>query len=500
MKKIKNNITFINTITSLMLQFFTIIFGFIIPKLILSFFGSEVNGLVSSISKFLSYITLLEGGLTGVIMANLYQPLLNKNYKKVSAVIKTSNDFFKKLAIIFGIYALLLSIVYPVLFHVSFSYFYVFSLVIILSLSLFIQYLFSISLRSLLNADKKGYIVSLSQSLMLIINIVLAIISIKIFPSIHVLELIIGLMYLTQPLVYQYFIKKYYKLDGNAFVDKNLLKSRWDGFAVNIAAFIHNCTDVSILTIFCNLKYVSIYSVYSLVTGGLKQTIIAISNGIVPTIGQLYYSNDKKELSDKFDIYEFVIFVLVFLLFSVGGMLVVPFVMLYTKNINDANYYQPVFGIIILVAEAFYLIKYPHLNLAYSANKYKEITKCCYMEALLNIVISLILVKKYKLIGIAIGTLIAMIYRMIYQVYFSSKFLVKRSQWIFYKKILLFSFVTVIGVIICLFFVPLVKYSIINWLWHGVVYTVIMFLVYLLLSVLFFKKEVIYFKKKLSNS
>ena len=71
----KKNIALLNTITSLILQVLTLINGFIIPRIILVYFGSEVNGLVSSLTKFLSYIALLEGGVTGVVMANLYKPL-----------------------------------------------------------------------------------------------------------------------------------------------------------------------------------------------------------------------------------------------------------------------------------------------------------------------------------------------------------------------------------------------------------------------------------------
>ena len=72
--KIKS-VALLNTIANIILQIVTIISGFILPKIILSCFGSEVNGLVSSISQFLSYINLLEGGVMGVIMANLYKQL-----------------------------------------------------------------------------------------------------------------------------------------------------------------------------------------------------------------------------------------------------------------------------------------------------------------------------------------------------------------------------------------------------------------------------------------
>ncbi len=53
-------------------------------------------------------------------------------------------------------------------------------------------------------------------------------------------------------------------------------------------------------------------------------------------------------------------------------------------------------------------MKFPHLNLAYAANKFKEITVPAYIEALLNIVISVILVHKFGLVGVAVGTIVGM--------------------------------------------------------------------------------------------
>ena len=74
MKRLKGKITLINILANLVLQLANILTWFIIPKIILSYFGSSVNGLVSSITQFLSYIGLIEGGLTGVVTASLYKP------------------------------------------------------------------------------------------------------------------------------------------------------------------------------------------------------------------------------------------------------------------------------------------------------------------------------------------------------------------------------------------------------------------------------------------
>ena len=489
-KKDFKRITLLNILANILLQFSNIFSWFIIPKIILSNFGSDVNGLVSSITQFLSYITLVEGGLTGVVTATLYKPLIENDTKKISSIIKTSNIFYKKIGIIFILYCAILAIVYPILFDVKFSYLYVFTLVIILSLNLLIQYMFSLTLKNLLNADKKGYIVSFTQTIILILGVLLAYLSTKIYPSIHVLKLLTGLLFILQPIVFNRYVKKNYHIDYSIDEDRDLLKQRWNGFAINIAAFIHNCTDIAILTIFTDFSTVSVYSVYTIVTSGLKSIFNAISNAIVPTIGLAYAQKNVKNLNEKMDLYEFITFNLVFYMFTIAGLLITPFVLIYTFGISDANYNQPLFGILLVIAEGLYLIKFPHLNLSYTANKFKKLTKPAFMEAGINIIISLILVKKYGIIGVTIGTICAMVYRMIYQVYFSKQLIKNRSQKIFYKKFLIFIIFTLMGLIISNFIMIKNEINIISWILNAILYAITFGILYLVADCIFFKDEV----------
>lgn len=78
-----------------------------------------------------------------------------------------------------------------------------------------------------------------------------------------------------------------------------------------------------------------------------------------------------------------------------------------------------------------YLVKFPHLNLAYAANKFKELTRPAYTEAILNIVISIVLVRKLGLIGVACGTMIAMTYRMIFHIKYTENWYQVESKGFF---------------------------------------------------------------------
>lgn len=483
----------LNMLSGLLLQFFTLISGFILPKIVLAYFGSEVNGLVSSLNQFLSYITLVEGGITGVIVANLYKPIVEHDDRKISSVLVTADRFFKKIGLLFIGYSVALSVAYPLVFQTGFGFGYVCLLTLILSLNLLIQYMFSLTLKTLLNADKKGYIVNLTQTGIVIFNIILALLSVMVCPSIHLLRLISGMLFILQPVVFGRYVRRHYKLDRSAEPDNSLIRSRWNGFAINLAAFIHNSTDVTVLTIFTNLKTVSIYSVYGLVSTGIKQLINACLSGIAHTVGQAYAKKDWKELNQKLDSYEYVVFVLVFFLFTVAALLITPFVQLYTRGITDTDYYQPLFGFLLLASEALYLVKLPHLDLAYAANKFRQITVPAYMEAGLNIVLSVVLVRWLGLIGVALGTIAGMAYRMVFHVYYTSRIIPGRAQHIFYRKLLLFATGAGAGFFLCRCLMPFYKVTLVSWLAHAVVYSVIVAGMLSAVSILFFKNEVKFF-------
>lgn len=493
MKKIKN-ITMLNALTNIILQITTIISGFIIPRMILKTFGSEVNGLVSSLNQILNYISILEGGVSSVIMANLYKPLLHNDRKKISSIVATASSFFRKISAIFVIYSMGVAIIYPLVSNSSFSFGYVFALTIILAINLFIQYTFSLSWKILLNADKKVYIVSSIQILLIILNTLIFVLLINTFSSIHILKLISALVFCLQPILYKIAINKYFKIDSKAKKDNSLIKERWNGFGINIAAFIHFNTDITILTVFTDLKTVSVYSVYMMVATGLRQLVMAASSGISPSVGQAYNRGNKEELNEIFDHYEFIIIFLTMFLFTIGAVLITPFVMIYTSGVTDVDYFQPILGYLLLIAEGIYCIRDPFISLAYSANKFKEITKPAYLEAIFNIVISIIFVYKFKLIGVVFGTIFAMTYRAIFHIIYVKKHILHRPIRKFAKSFGCFFIASVIFVLISINIFPIEIGSIKEWITKAIINSIVLIIIYIGISWLFFKKQFSFYK------
>ena len=126
----------------------------------------------------------------------------------------------------------------------------------------------------------------------------------------------------------------------------------------------------------------------------------------------------------------------------------------------------------------------------------KDIKIPAFIEALLNIFLSIILVSKFGLNGVAIGTLVAMTYRMVFQINYTSKLIKDRKQTAFYKKIFIFVITTILGLVVCNF-IPKTQYNIMSWLIHGIIYLIIFLSLYFIISLMFFKNELKYFKKYL---
>ncbi len=405
-----------NIISAFLLELATIFQGLILPHLFIANFGSNVNGLVSSATQFLSFISLLEGGLGAVVLSELYKPIGEGDTELVKHILFACQRFFRKLAAVFVVYTLLLAIVYPVFIAREFDFIYSASLIIILSLTTLAQYLFAITNKLLLQAEQKVFLVNIVSSVTIVINVIVAVVIVRFFPSIHVIKLCAGVVFFIQPIVFSRLVGKKYSLYrfGDRSYEDNALKNRWYGFSQHLAYFVTQNTDIAVLTVFSTLSNVSIYVVYTLGINAIKQIMIRCANSYHSALGKYYAQGDIQKLRIEFFNFEKVFWIICIILFSSCILLVSPFVYVYTYGVQDVSYDQPVFGLIMSLAIMICVIREPYRLLVLAAGKFKETNFGAIFEAIINIVISIVLVWRLGLIGVAIGTLVAAFYRFIY--------------------------------------------------------------------------------------
>lgn len=434
-----------NTVSSLIFQLTTIICGFILPRLILNAFGSEVNGLVNSITQFLGVISFLELGVGAVVQSALYKPLAEKKQEDVSKIIASANKFFTRLGQILLIYVIALVIVYPQFAGKNFGFVYTATLIVAISISSFAQYFFGIVNRLLLTADQRGYIQYNAQTLAVVCNTAACFVLIRVGCSIQIVKLTTSLIYLLQPFLIYLYVRHHYSIDRKIKYIKEPIPQKWNGIAQHVAAVILDGTDTIVLTLFATLSDVSIYSVYFLVVKGVKQLFMSMTNGITSLIGELWAKQELKELNKTFSWTEWVIHTGTTFVFGLTAILIVPFVKVYTLGIHDANYIQPLFAALIVAANAGHCLRLPYNIIILAAGHYKQTQNNYIIAAILNIVVSVVTVKAWGLIGVAIGTLVAMGYQTVWMAVYDSKNLIKWPLRNFAKQIFVDGLTVIIG-------------------------------------------------------
>ncbi|MBR3152413.1 MAG: polysaccharide biosynthesis C-terminal domain-containing protein [Clostridia bacterium] len=429
--------------------------GLILPQFILSEYGSSINGTLASITQFISFITLLQGGVGTIARIAYYKPLAEKNDEDISIAYKTISSFFRKFSIIFSVYLLLLAIVYPLLFSTGFSFWYIFWLVIVVGLASISEYFFGQSSQLLLYSDQKGYIYSIVQIICLIISTILGCILIKLGFSIHIVKLIYSIVFAIRPIVLYVYVKKHYKIDYSVNKNNKLLEQKNSALVRHIAFYIHTSTDVMVITFFLNALWVSVYSVHRYVINCLSNFLTSILGNSEVVFGDMFAKGEKEKLRKNIPIYDLLTKYLSVVIYTTCIILISSFVQIYTKNVNDINYYYPIFATILVLGEMIYCMGITYQNVYISAGHLKKTEWIAVIEALINILISVFLVRKYGILGVAIGTLVAMLFKTIANMYYMQKYVIKLGVVYLLKS----NIVSIVSCIVCCFiFLKFINY------------------------------------------
>ncbi len=423
-----------NSIASLVQQIVTIFLGLILSRFILLAYGSATNGLISSINQFIGLIALMEGGMGVVARVVFYKPLAERDQIQISIAYKTVSRFFTRLSFLLFIYLAVLSIVYPLISKSGYSFGFVSILVLILGLSSIFEYCFGITSQMLLIADQKGYVYSAIQIFFFIARTISAILLIGRGYSVHTVKFVSAVVYIIRPLLLCYYTKKRYKIDTSVSVDKTLLSQKNAAWVRHIATYVHTGTDIMLLTLFSNMAWVSVYSVYQYVIHSLSVLASAILNNLEAVFGEAFAKEDKEQLKWLVQKYDLISKIFVGTCFTTCMIVIDSFIQIYTKDIVDIQYFQPVFSGILCIAEMFYCMGLIYQNIYIAAGHIRQTQWMAVLEAVINVFVSLILVRKYHIVGVAGGTLAAMIFKNVIEVYYVKKYILDISLRVLLKN------------------------------------------------------------------
>ena len=457
----RNSLLKVNTVASLSYQLITLVCGFILPRLIIGYYGSSVYGLISSITQFLGVISLLELGMGAVVPASLYKPLAKKDICGISKIVVSSERFYRKIGLVMVIYVIGLALFYPMVVD-DFSFIYTASLLIIIASSSFTQYFFGITYSLLLTADQRQYITYIVNGSTIVINLILSFLLIKLGCSVHIVKLASSLVFIMRPVFFSIYVKRHYNINKLITYEAEPIKQKWNGIAQHLAYAVQEKIGIVVLSLMSTLEAVSIYSVYYLIVSGLRGLIYSITSSLTSFLGNILAKGDKDTLLRDFYRIEWSMHTITVLLFSSAAVLIVPFVRVYTAGITDADYIVPIFPYLMCAAVACRCLQLPYNIVVQAAGHFKETQNSAILEPTIDIMVTLLLIGKLGLNGVAFGMLVAMIYRMLYLSIYLTHHIIQTSKRQLFKRYIADLVLTVSIVGLCSY-IPAARITYLSW-------------------------------------
>lgn len=436
----------LNLITGLVQELVAVICGLILPRIVLAYFGSAYNGIVNSITQFMAFAVVFRSGLGAVTNAALYKPLAEGNEKAISEIMVATKNFMNKVGLLLILFIMGFAVFYPFLVADELDYWFSFSLVVIIGASAFVENMFSIKYKILLQADQKYYIQTIFTVAAQILSTVFSIVLIVSGCGIHVVKIgaLLGMM--STPFMLKFYVDRHYKIDWKAKPDNIALKSRWDAFAQQLATVVNNNVPTVIMTFFVSLGEISVYSVYYMVVHNVTKLFNSALSGIKATFGNMIARNEMVHLQRRFSDVEFLVYTSATIIFSTTAILITPFVLVYTKDVTDANYNQYWLGIFLALVSMMSVIRIPYQLLVEAAGIFKETRNGAFLEIALNVLFSVVFVQLFGVIGIVIGGFVAAMVRTTQFAAISCKRVLKTSIWNVIKEYLFYIALSVIPV------------------------------------------------------
>lgn len=419
----------LNSLTSMISQIVVMAAGMITPRLMIATYGSEMNGLVSSLNQFISYITLVEAGIGGAAIYSLYKPLAEQDHDGISSIVVAAKKSYRQAGYIFSVGIFILAVVYGFLSNAeNVSFGTIFILTIILGVNGCFDFFFVAGDRVLLTADQRNYIISLAT----IINTVLRTLIIYVMAA-HQMNILFlygcasSLILIKAGIIVCYSRNNYSYIDKNAYPDKGAMEKRWEVIYQQILGIVQTGAPTVLATILLNLVSVSVYSIYNMVISGINGVLSIFISGLPAGFGDLIARKEDTTLRKTVSEFEVAYYYILSIVYGLAFALIMPFVSVYTRGLSDANYYYPILGAVIVLNGLLYNIKTPQSMLIVSAGMYKETRWRVTIQGLIIIVCGAIGGRVAGMVGIMLGSCLSNLYRTIDLIFFTPKYITHAS-------------------------------------------------------------------------
>lgn len=473
-----------NAIWDLGYYIIVIALGFLAPRYIILIYGSEVNGLSSTITQILNIILILQAGAATAAIYSLYKPIADNDIQEVSRNIYSAERFFRKISFIFAGIMFVTALFTAIFIKSGLDSKFIFIAFVIMGMKSFLDLYYTSKFRIVFTAYQEKFVISIATLIEQIVYY--ALVFLTLYFRIHFIFVYIWLFAgcVAKVVYLDYKYKKEYgklipKYKGK---DSSSIKGRTYALANEVAHSVVSSSVAIILSFMYGLQETSVYSVYMLVGQALTLVSSSLYTAFGPSFGNLVAADNKENATKIFGIFQYLYVMLNSVMMYCMIILIVPFAKLYTSGATDINYVNYLLACILGLSGIFSAYRIPYNILVSSCGYFKETWKqpvACIALALIVSVLGGMVDYSLIILGPAVFYLVNFIYQ-----HFRIKELA--PHLISPKAFVMFG-ISIVGFILATFAcynIPLSK-GIVSWLLLAVL-TLILSIVFVFFASVFF--------------
>lgn len=508
--KSKSKKSIINFSTAIIYKLVVIVVGLLLPRLFITSYGSEVNGLQSSVRQIFTYIALLEAGVGASTLQSLYKPVATGDRSTTNSYLSAASSYYNRIGILYFVSLAVLGIVYSLFVEVeAISSIEVFCYIVVSGALTGINFFYLAKLKLIISAEGDQYVVSVITMVSYIVSSFIKICLIYIGVNIILVELsFFGINMIATGVYFLVAKRKYPWLSFRAKPDFSCTEQKGSVMIHRVASVVFQNVDVVLLTIFCDLKTVSIYSMYKMVVNMVTSVVSEVGVSVNFIFGQQFNSEtdeNKPRYCNMIDVFNVYYSAISFGLYTVTYILILPFLKIYTDGM-DMNYIFPLLPLVYIIMEFLMVGREAMMRTIEVAGHFKKTRAQTVTETVINMgasVILLLVLKSFMgniggIYGVLIGTIVALLYRTIEMNIYANKRILHRNSFKTFSVMLINAVLfAVVAVIFSKISLPIDDYF--SFILHGCWISVVIVAFYMIVQSVVNPKEFVYILKYLKT-
>ncbi|MDO4487905.1 MAG: hypothetical protein Q4B67_02275 [Eubacteriales bacterium] len=437
MANLKDKKVLMNIATNVLYELVVLLFGLILPRLYLVNFGSEVNGLDSTIKNIFGYLGLLEVGIGLASQYALYGPASRNDQKSMSEILVATRNFYLRSGVFYTLITIAFATVYPIIIKTTLPYFTVFMLIMLYGIPGIILFLLRGKYTVFLEVMGKQYILTTLTMITFVFSNILRLIFLIFSSNLILIQATYCLPSIIQIIIVIFYVKKKYPwIDWKAKPDKEALSQKDSVLVHQISSCVFGNTDAIIISVINGMNYVSVYAVFSLFFKYIQKIIAAFTKSFTFKLGHSFQS-DRDEFNRYFSLYETVYYALLFMVFTLVTAFLYPVIKLYTAGVSDAAIYDSTFLLVMFsITNLIEAIETPLNQLVGVSGIFSDTKKYAVWGMVINLAVTLLTAPWLGIAGCLTGTIVAMVYRLACLFRYTCKNVRSISTWSIYRKLL----------------------------------------------------------------